>query len=189
MNYINLSTNIVKRVNVLCVAQWTLADKLNGLPLGLRTTTLFISHWLNKNSISCFHNSTSSDLWPLIGQNVATFPVSLISFLIPAKEYHFLSVKKIFYSSQITISWRTSKWLISDWTIIPYPVSLILLPVPCGGKYYFLFISLFRSGASSVQSWLVFWHVNIWLLPQLLKEVKPLALHFAKNPWWSDVFG
>ena len=52
----------------------------------------------------------------------------------------------------------------------------ILFPVPCGWKYYFLFTSLFKSGASTVQSWLVFWHVNIWLLPQLLKEVKPLAM-------------
>ena len=87
-------------MNVLCVGQWTLADELNGFPLGLRSTTLLISDWLNINSVSCFHNSTSSDIWPLIGQNVAPFPVSLISFLIPAKEYYILSVKQIFNSSQ-----------------------------------------------------------------------------------------
>ena len=95
MNNFKYSTN-----TFLCAAQWALGDKLKGLPLGLRTTTWLISHWLNNNSISCFYNSTSSDLWPLIGQNVAPFPVSLISFLIPAKEYYILSVKRIFNSSQ-----------------------------------------------------------------------------------------
>ena len=33
------------------------------------------------------------------------------------------------------------------------------------------------------------WRNDRTLLPQLLKEVKPLALHLAKNPWQSDVFG
>ena len=61
-------------------AQWALADKLKGLRLKLSTTTLLVTHWLN-------NNSTSSNLWPLIGQNVVQFTVSLISFLHQHKEY------------------------------------------------------------------------------------------------------
>ena len=100
MNNFKYVTNILKSIDFLYAAQLALADQLNGLPLELMTTTLLISHWLNNNSISCFNNSTSSDIWPLIGQSVVQFPVSLISFLIPAKEYYFLSVRKIFNSSQ-----------------------------------------------------------------------------------------
>ena len=111
-----------------CAAQWALADKLRGLPLRLKTTTLLISHWLNNNSISCLHNSTSCDLWPLIGQNVVhylshfqfqpwnTISCQLERYLIPAKNV-----------IQITVSWRISKLLISDWPIIPYPVSFYFL--------------------------------------------------------------
>ena len=94
-------------------------------------------------------------------------------------EYYFLSVRKIFNSSQKCDSnycfLKNTK--ITDLWLANNSVScFILLPVPCGWKNYFLCILLFRSGASTFQSWLVFWHVNIWLLPQLLKEVKPLAL-------------
>ena len=84
MNNFKQSTNTAKKVNVLGVGQWTLADELNGFPLGLRSTTLLISDWLNINSVSCFHNSTSSDIWPLIGQKI------VLLILIPAKEYYFL---------------------------------------------------------------------------------------------------
>ena len=129
--------NTLKRIIFACAAQWALADELRGLPLRLKTTTLLISHWLNNNSISCLHNSTSCDLWPLIGQNVVHYPVSFISFSIPAMEYYFLSVRKIFNSSQKCDSnycfLKNTK--ITDLWLANNSVScFILLPVPCGWK-------------------------------------------------------